>query len=357
MRAVTIIFLCLFMGNTTGTKAVAGEFQIPHVAEASWNTTVWFYNPTDEEAYVQFHKYDNDGNFVSTYGWTTILPHHVTAFYNAQMGFEGSGVFETSDRALVAKLGYQYQSSLSICEFQIREDFTGSHWIIPTASSGAMDWFGFAIFNSSESNVDIQVYPYYWGSQIAPAYTTNLNPQQKVVDLLSNVFSGVGPADVDFIEIVASRDISPPLGIVGNNAQDRHVFYNAYRLYDEFYGITMSDIATTYMVSDNIVHNTSAHRLKEGTILTYTTSLGNFGKMVIVEYGYDLWIKWVTYNGSGDVYSSGSYLRIGGTARCDLDAGMEGGFPSDDDFWWTIQSDTERTLKPQNGAVFAIWYP
>ncbi len=357
MRVASVILVFLFLSAMSGIPARSGEFWVPHVAENNWHTTVWFYNPTDENVYVQFHKYDNDGNFVSTVGWTTVMPHDWTPFYNTQMDYEGSGVFETSDLALVAKLGYQYQTSPSVCEFQIREDYTGSHWIIPTASSAAMDWFGFAIQNSTESNVDINVYPYSWGSQIAPAFTTNLSPQQKIVDLLSNVFGGIGPSDVDFIEIVASRDIAPPLGIVGNNAQDRHVFYNAYRLYDEFYGITMSDIATTYMVSDNIVCNSSAQRLPEGRILTYTTSLGNFGKLVIVEYGYDLWIKWVTYNGSGDVYSQGSYLKINGTGRCDLDAGMAGGYPNDDDIWWTIQSDTERTLKPQNGAAFAIWYP
>lgn len=357
MRPVSVILASLLFCAMISLPAHAGEFYVPHVAESNWNTTVWFYNPTDADVYVQFHKYDNNGNFQFTYGWTTVLPNDWTPFYNTQMDFEGSGVFETTDPALVAKLGYQYETSPSICEFQITEDFKGSHWIIPTASSAAMDWFGFAIFNSSESNVDIRVYPYCSGAQIATAYTTNLNPQQKVVDLLGTVFSGTGPSDVDYIEIVASRDIAAPLGIVGNNAQDRHVFYNAYRLYDAFYNITMSDITTTHMTTADIVCTDSANLLPEGTIVTYTTSMGNYGKMVIVEYGYDLWIKWVTYNGSGDVHSSGSYLKIRGTARCDLDAGIEGGFPSDDDFFWSIQSGTQRTLQPQNGASFAIWNP
>ena len=50
------------------------------------------------------------------------------------------------------------------------------------------------------------------------------------------------------------------------------------------------------------------------------------------------------------VYSSGQ-LVVRGTWRCDLDVGAE---DKTGDFWWELDTKVERSLTPENGAVFFV---
>jgi hypothetical protein len=45
--------------------------------------------------------------------------------------------------------------------------------------------------------------------------------------------------------------------------------------------------------------DTAANQLTPGTILVYRTSDGNYGKLQVIEYGYNLIIRWQTYKPSG----------------------------------------------------------
>lgn len=97
----------------------------------------------------------------------------------------------------------------------------------------------------------------------------------------------------------------------------------------------------------------SNNQLLPGRILVYQTSDGRSGKLQVVEYGYNLKIRWITYNFDGSIYSSGENLVIRGTYSCDLDLGKESGAKTD--FWWAINNDVERFLTPQNNAVFSLY--
>jgi OmpA-OmpF porin, OOP family len=104
--------------------------------------------------------------------------------------------------------------------------------------------------------------------------------------------------------------------------------------------------------------DTKDNQIPQGTILCYVTSDKQYGKLKVVEYGYDLKLKWVTYAEDGSVSSKGDSLVIRGTFTCDLDKGVEGGKDSDkskDDFWWEQNTRTTRSLVFRNGAVFVVY--
>jgi hypothetical protein len=100
----------------------------------------------------------------------------------------------------------------------------------------------------------------------------------------------------------------------------------------------------------------SVEQILPGQVILYKTSSGNYGKMEIVDYAYDLRVRWVTYEGSsGNVIKSGDDLMIRGTWLCDLDAGSEVGVTPEADFHWGIQSaGVEQYIDPKNGALFTL---
>ena len=101
---------------------------------------------------------------------------------------------------------------------------------------------------------------------------------------------------------------------------------------------------------------TPANKIPAGTVLLYVTSDGRFGKVKVVEYGYNLTLKWVTYRPDGSVFSKGDKLVVRGTWTCDLDHGTEGRRGrSRPDFWWEQVDRVKRRWVPQNGARFVVY--
>jgi thiol-disulfide isomerase/thioredoxin len=97
-------------------------------------------------------------------------------------------------------------------------------------------------------------------------------------------------------------------------------------------------------------------QLPEGAILCYVTSDKHYGKLKVLEYGYNLAVKWVTYDNDGGVLSKGDRLVVKGTWEYDLDYGVEGGQgKSKADFWWEQVDRRVRHLVFKNGAVFAVY--
>jgi hypothetical protein len=98
------------------------------------------------------------------------------------------------------------------------------------------------------------------------------------------------------------------------------------------------------------------NQIPQGTILVYVTNEKRYGKLKILEYGYNLTIKWVTYDKDGGVFSKGDHLIVKGTWSYDLDYGVEGGKgKSKVDFWWEQVDKTERFWTAKNGAAFALY--
>jgi hypothetical protein len=97
------------------------------------------------------------------------------------------------------------------------------------------------------------------------------------------------------------------------------------------------------------------HQIPIGTILLYVTDENRYGYLEILEYGYNLTIKWVTFDKAGKIFAKGDKLLIKGTWLYDLDYGIEGpNGKSRVDFWWEQVDRTRRFVVPKSGAKFLI---
>ena len=118
----------------------------------------------------------------------------------------------------------------------------------------------------------------------------------------------------------------------------------------DFAAIDADDIAQAAVDGDSISGDDGDNQLAPGTIVLCHTSSGRFTKFLVESWGYDLGLRWATYDADGSLHSSGTGLLIRGTWACDLDEGLE--TDEDCDFRWDQLSGTERRLTPQNGALF-----
>src|SRR5262245_22295479 len=102
--------------------------------------------------------------------------------------------------------------------------------------------------------------------------------------------------------------------------------------------------------------DTKDNEMPKGTILCFVTDQKRYGKLKVLEYGYDLTIKWVTYDEKGNVFSKGDKLVVRGTWGCDLDYGVEGDEgKSPTDFWWEQRDKKRRYITSQRGAVLTVY--
>lgn len=122
----------------------------------------------------------------------------------------------------------------------------------------------------------------------------------------------------------------------------------------DFSRITYSDIASAPLTA-NIINGSNSvfNHIPKGQILLYQTKSGRLGKMQIVQYGYVIRIRWVTYQDASTVISQGSKLDIDGTFQCNLDVGSQ--VSINGDFFWNQLTSVFRTLEPRNGATFALY--
>jgi hypothetical protein len=102
--------------------------------------------------------------------------------------------------------------------------------------------------------------------------------------------------------------------------------------------------------------NNRDNQIPPGTVLLYVTNEKRYGKLKVLEYGYNLIIRWVTYDKDGRVFSKGDRLIVKGTWNYDLDYGV-GGYKgkSKVDFWWEQVDKTHRFWVAKNGATFVLY--
>jgi hypothetical protein len=99
--------------------------------------------------------------------------------------------------------------------------------------------------------------------------------------------------------------------------------------------------------------DTPENQLPAGTILVYRTSDGNYGKLQVIEYGYNLVVRWQTYKPNGQKLRGGDRMLVKGTWTYDLDFGTEGKHPkSPADFWWQQKTNVSRAWTFRGGAIF-----
>jgi hypothetical protein len=91
-------------------------------------------------------------------------------------------------------------------------------------------------------------------------------------------------------------------------------------------------------------------------VLVYRTNEGRYGKCQVVKYDVNLELKWLTYDGTGNVFSKGDQLIIQRTYHCDLDAGKQCGRDqqAEADFMCVQYTAQKRAIVPENGAVLHV---
>jgi hypothetical protein len=99
--------------------------------------------------------------------------------------------------------------------------------------------------------------------------------------------------------------------------------------------------------------NNASNKIPACTIVLCKTTREKFSKFRIDQYGYDLVIRWTTYNRCGTVFSQGTNRKIRGTWSCDLDMGIE--TQTDAYFWWQQKTQVSRALTPLGGARFVVY--
>jgi hypothetical protein len=123
-----------------------------------------------------------------------------------------------------------------------------------------------------------------------------------------------------------------------------------------FDSITRTIIAHRGMI-DTIIDgsNNVNNAIPTGAIVFYTTKTGHLGKLKVLSYGYNMWLKIVTYNNDGSVLAQADSVQVGGTFFCDLDSAKESTLQQSD-FQWEIVNATIRQMTAIHPVKLSIYY-
>ena len=123
-----------------------------------------------------------------------------------------------------------------------------------------------------------------------------------------------------------------------------------------FDSITRALISTRY-IADTIIDgsNNVNNAIPTGAVVLYKTKTGRFGKLKVLSYGYNLWLRIVTYNSDGSVFAQADSVQIRGTWLCDLDSAKESLSPQAD-FQWDQVSAVLRYIKAGNPVKLLLYY-
>jgi len=203
------------------------NFYIPHIPDSPWNTQITVQNDKEMDLIVSFNKWDALG--VLTH---ENIEYTLKSFSSLTIKFpddyEGSGIalVKCSSADIRVKLSYQYENSESLCEFFISPNNKGKKWLIPNSIHDWFSWFGVGISNFSETSTVFNLKAFK-GNEIVGEVSIPVNAFSKNVQLCNGFFAGLNYKDIDSILVESDQDIVFPLSITGDEAQSRHVFFQA----------------------------------------------------------------------------------------------------------------------------------
>lgn len=201
----------------------ANVWDIPHIAGNNWVTTIEILNTGETDQDIQFFRWDYEGIPHQSPATYTVPAGGVLTLNNTDFAYDGIARISSNPNAsLHVKLSYRFGQSESLCEFLI-PNHTYQTYFIPNPVYEHMDWFGVAVANFSDEQVDVTLKAICNG-QVLSTNTYTILPHQKLVDL-SDVLMGEAYRDVDMVVISSTGKFAVPLSITGNSAQDRHVFF------------------------------------------------------------------------------------------------------------------------------------
>jgi len=207
------------------------QFDIPHVAAATWKTTVTVYNLGDTSETITLIHWNQDG--VETGSTQHDVPVHGNIeLLSSDFGYDGIARVESSEDASIrVKLSYLFlkDNSQSLCEFFLLKNEQAKKWFLPNPFQSHFDWFGIAFANHGDQAANLTLKAYKNGQEVGST-TKRIDAKTKSVGISSSLWPGLAYADITFVVIESDRDISVPISITGNNEQDRHLFFSASRI-------------------------------------------------------------------------------------------------------------------------------
>ncbi len=225
-RALFISLLFMF-----GISGISQDYYlVNHIAEEGWTTTITVYNDGITDQTVTLHYWHHPAEPEMTYSDLVIPANGSAAFNNALFGYDGVAIIEAIHESPVrVKLSYRYGTSRSLAEFMLPQvtdltRATASNWVIPNPYLSHMDWLGFAIANFNTDPAHVILTAYKDGVAVAVA-DIDVISNNKSVDVSSGFFPGLNYADIDTVTIDSDITIPPPVAIIGNTEQDRHLFF------------------------------------------------------------------------------------------------------------------------------------
>lgn len=136
------------------------------------------------------------------------------------------GTFEVSAASgkIRPRVSYRYGSTPSVSEFFLRSAWA-LEYLLPNTVQSHFSWVGVALMNPGGNPLAVTLTAFQDGTARGET-TVTVQPGTKYVRLSAEIWSGVGYADFDQVRVSASSPFPPPITIVGNTAQDRHVYFN-----------------------------------------------------------------------------------------------------------------------------------
>jgi len=138
---------------------------------------------------------------------------------------EGTLVIETQSQKIRPKLSFRYGDSESLTEFFLL-DTLAWEYILPNTIQGHFSWTGIALMNPYDNPLTVMIDAYQDG-ELQGQKEEDVPANTKYVRLSDGIWPGLLYTDFDQVKIAsADQAFPPPMSITGNDAQDRHVFFN-----------------------------------------------------------------------------------------------------------------------------------
>jgi len=205
--------------------------------QSPWINKIVVYNNGGQDANFQITVWDADGQVALQEEYTAPAYSSLVLVMSNFAGYvfwpdevelvpvEGTLVIETESEKIRPKLSFRYGDSESLTEFFL-QDTLAWEYILPNTIQGHFSWTGIALMNPYDNPLTVMLRAYQ-GGELQGLTQEDVPANTKYVRLSDGIWPGLLYTDFAQVKIVsADQAFPPPMSITGNDAQDRHVFFN-----------------------------------------------------------------------------------------------------------------------------------
>ncbi|MBP7867640.1 MAG: formylglycine-generating enzyme family protein [Acidobacteria bacterium] len=235
IRFASLLFALLL--GLAGAPLAQTHWYGVHLTEAApWVTTLHVHNNGDAEAPFTLTVRGADGTpvhqeeYVAPGRGAAVLVFPTGAGYAPGPGevlmtpVEGTFEVTAASGKVRPRVCYRYGSTPSVSEFFLRSTWA-LEYLLPNTVQSHFSWAGVAMMNPGGNPLVVTLTAFRGGTARGET-TVTVGPGAKYVRLSTEIWAGLGYTDFDHVRVSAASPFPPPITIVGNTAQDRHVYFN-----------------------------------------------------------------------------------------------------------------------------------